>query len=65
MKSFQNRPLALCGCLFAILSAVGIRLSASQKSILFLAAAVAFLAVMTAQFSYQEMIGAYILSGIF
>lgn len=45
MKIFQNRPLAFCGCLFAILSAVGIRLSASQKSILFLAAAVAFLAV--------------------
>ena len=46
MKIFYNRPLALCGCLFAVLSLAGVRLSAMQKRGLLLIAALAFLGVL-------------------
>ena len=46
MNIFQNRPLALCGCLFAVFALLGYRMTAVQKRWTLLVAALAFLGIL-------------------
>lgn len=46
MRIFHNRPMAFCGCLFAILSVAGVQMTLLQKRTLLLVAAGSFLAVL-------------------